>query len=209
LVKEHFKSYPFTFRNPKLVLDYQQEFSSVTKEKVERKEANQSILELAYHLQTLYKDVNYPALVVFNSLFGSSAHSKLFRELREKEGLAYTVGSSIHIFSGMLRVYAGIDKDQRLKTMQLIRQQLSDVKLGKFTDEDLMLTKKVLTNAATLAQDRPSTLMEQAYNQSIFCQDFRTYSQWIDSVNLVSREDVMVAAKQIKLQAVYFMEGVG
>ena len=51
--------------------------------------------------------------------------------------------------------------------------------------------------------------MEQAYNQSIFCQDFRTYSQWIDSVNLVSREDVMVAAKQIKLQAVYFMEGVG
>jgi len=93
--------------------------------------------------------------------------------------------------------------------MQLIRQQLSDVKLGKFTDEDLMLTKKVLTNAATLAQDRPSTLMEQAYNQSIFCQDFRTYSQWIDSVNLVSREDVMVAAKQIKLQAVYFMEGVG
>ena len=209
LVKEHFKSYPFTFRNPKLVLDYQQEFSSVTKEKVERKEANQSILELAYHLQTLYKDVNYPALVVFNSLFGSSAHSKLFRELREKEGLAYTVGSSIHIFSGMLRVYAGIDKDQRLKTMQLIRQQLSDVKLGKFTDEDLMLTKKVLTNAATLAQDRPSTLMEQAYNQSIFGQDFRTYSQWIDSVNLVSREDVMVAAKQIKLQAVYFMEGVG
>lgn len=82
------------------------------------------------------------------------------------------MGSSIHIFSGMLRVYAGIDKDQRLKTMQLIRQQLSDVKLGKLTDEDLMLTKKVLTNAATLAQDRPSTLMEQAYNQSIFAKIF-------------------------------------
>ncbi|MHC5865557.1 insulinase family protein, partial [Streptococcus pyogenes] len=104
-------------------------------------------------------DVNYPALLVFNSLFGSSAHSKLFVNLREKEGLAYTIGSSIHIFSGMLRIYAGIDKNQRLKTLQLIRQQWSDMRSGYFTDEDLELSKKMLMNAATLAQDRMSTLI--------------------------------------------------
>lgn len=208
LIEEHFKSYSWTFRNPKLDFNYHQEFSSITREKIERKEAKQSILELAYHIKTLYNDVNYPAIVVFNSLFGSSSHSKLFCELREKEGLAYTVASSLHIFSGMLRVHAGIDKEQRQKTMKIIRQQLSDMKLGKFTDEDLALTKKLLINDATLAQDRPSTLMEQAYHQSIFGQDFRNYSQWIESVNLVSREDVIAVAKQIKLQAVYFMEGI-
>lgn len=205
--ENYFRRIPFSFRKPKLALDYQQEFSSVTREKLERKEANQSILELAYHLQVLYTDVNYPALVVFNSLFGNSAHSKLFVHLREKEGLAYTVGSSVYIFSGMLRVYAGIDKRQRLKVMQLIRQQLSDIKLGKFTDEELLLTKKLLVTDATLSQDRVSTLIEEVYHQSIFGEQYIGYSKWIEAVNLVSREDIIAVSKLIKLQAVYFMEG--
>lgn len=209
MVVDFFKACPLTFRNPKLVLEYQQDFSIITKEKVERKEAKQSVLEMAYHLQVLYNDVNYPALLVFNSLFGSSAHSKLFVNLREKEGLAYTIGSSIHIFSGMLRIYAGIDKNQRLKTLQLIRQQWSDMRSGYFTDEDLELSKKMLMNAATLAQDRMSTLIEQTYNHSIYGEDDLSYDKWIKSVKLVSREEVMSVAKLMKLQAVYFMEGTG
>ena len=207
-MEDFFRSLPFSFRNPKLALDYQQEFSKITREKTERKEANQSILELAYHLQVLYTDVNYPALLVFNNLFGSSAHSKLFVQLREREGLAYTVGSSLHVFSGMMRVYAGIDRKERLRVMKLIRQQLSDMKLGKFSDEDLLLSKKVLTTDAKLSQDRVSTIIEEAYNRSIYGDQVRTYSQWIDAVNSVSREEIMAVAKGIKLQAVYFMEGI-
>lgn len=50
--------------------------------------------------------------------------------------------------------------------------------------------------------------MEEAYNRSIYGDQVRTYSQWIDAVNSVSREDIMAVAKGIKLQAVYFMEGI-
>ena len=107
----------------------------------------------------------------------------------------------------MLRVYAGIDKRQRLKVMQLIRQQLSDIKLGKFTDEELLLTKKLLVTDATLSQDRVSTLIEEVYHQSIFGEQYIGYSKWIEAVNLVSREDIIAVSKLIKLQAVYFMEG--
>lgn len=208
MVEKRFRDYQFSFRNPILALDYQQDFSSVTREKVERREVKQSILELAYHLQVVYNDVNYPALVVFNGLFGSFAHSKLFVNIREKEGLAYTIGSSVHIFSGMLRIYAGIDKEQRLKTMQLIWKQLSEMKMGQFTDEELALTKKMLVHSATLSQDRVSTLMEQVYNQSIYGENYPSVSKWIESVNLVSREDVIAVSKLMKLQALYFMEGI-
>ena len=128
--------------------------------------------------------------------------------MREKEGLAYTVGSSLHVFSGMMRVYAGIDRKERLRVMKLIRQLLSDMKLGKFTDEDLLLSKKVLTTDAKLAQDRVSTLIEVAYNRSIYGDLGPSYSQWIDAVNSVSREEIMAVAKGIRLQAVYFMEGI-
>ncbi|MGZ7230785.1 EF-P 5-aminopentanol modification-associated protein YfmF, partial [Streptococcus pyogenes] len=81
----------------------------------------------------------------------------------------------------------------------LIRQQWSDMRSGYFTDEDLELSKKMLMNAATLAQDRMSTLIEQAYNQSIYGEDNLSYDKWIKSVKLVSREEVMAVAKLMKL----------
>lgn len=207
-VKKRLLDFPISYRKPILKFEYCQPFSTITREKIERKKAKQSILQLAYHLQVLYSDVNYPALIVFNSLFGNAAHSKLFVTVREKEGLAYTIGSSVHIFSGFLKVYAGIAKDERLKVMQLIRKQLSDMKRGLFTDEELKLTKELLIQSASVAQDKQSTLIEQVYNQEIYGADYRSFTDWVESVKSVSREDVIAVSKLLRLQAVYFMEGI-
>ncbi|HEL9629162.1 TPA: insulinase family protein [Streptococcus suis] len=207
LVREKLETFKFTYRNPKLELEYQQEYSKVTREKVERKQARQSILELAYHLQVLYNDVNYPALVVFNGLLGAFSHSKLFVNIREKESLAYTIGSQVSIFSGMMKVYAGINRGDRLKVMKLISKQLLELKRGKFTVDELELTKNMLIHSATLAQDRQNNLIEQTYNQISMGERNLTWLEWIDAVKSVSIEDVVRVGKMINLQAVYFMEG--
>ncbi|HFI2692146.1 TPA: M16 family metallopeptidase [Streptococcus suis] len=207
LVREKLETFKFNYRNPKLELEYQQEYSKVTREKVERKQARQSILELAYHLQVIYNDVNYPALVVFNGLLGAFSHSKLFVNIREKESLAYTIGSQVSIFSGMMKVYAGINRGDRLKVMKLISKQLLDLKRGKFTEDELELTKNMLIHSATLAQDRQNNLIEQTYNQISMGERNLTWLEWIEAVKSVSIEDVIRVGKMINLQAVYFMEG--
>lgn len=208
LVQEKFSSFSFKYRNPKLELEYQQTYSKVTRERVERKEARQSILELAYHLQVVYNDVNYPALLVFNGLLGAFSHSKLFMNVREKESLAYTIGSQISIFSGMLKIYAGINRQDKLKAIKLIRQQVMALKQGKFTEDDLNLTKNMLVHSATLAQDRQNNLLEQVYNQVTMGQRNVTWGEWIEAVNKVSREDILRVGQLVRLQAVYFMEGI-
>lgn len=208
LVQEKFSSFSFKYRNPKLELEYQQSYSKVTRERVERKEARQSILELAYHLQVVYNDVNYPALLVFNGLLGAFSHSKLFMNVREKESLAYTIGSQISIFSGMLKIYAGINRKDKLKAIKLIRQQVMALKQGKFTEDDLNLTKNMLVHSATLAQDRQNNLLEQVYNQVTMGQRNVTLEEWIEAVNKVSREDILRVGQLVRLQAVYFMEGI-
>ncbi|HFR3747819.1 TPA: M16 family metallopeptidase [Streptococcus suis] len=208
LVQEKFSSFSFKYRNPKLELEYQQAYSKVTRERVERKEARQSILELAYHLQVVYNDVNYPALMVFNGLLGAFSHSKLFMNVREKESLAYTIGSQISIFSGMLKIYAGINRQDKLKAIKLIRQQVMALKQGKFTEDDLNLTKNMLVHSATLAQDRQNNLLEQVYNQVTMGQRNVTWGEWIEAVNKVSREDILRVGQLVRLQAVYFMEGI-
>lgn len=207
LVRDKLETFKFNYRNPKLELEYQQEYSKVTREKVERKQARQSILELAYHLQVLYNDANYPALVVFNGLLGAFSHSKLFVNIREKESLAYTIGSQVSIFSGMMKVYAGINRGDRLKVMKLISKQLLDLRRGKFTEDELELTKNMLIHSATLAQDRQNNLIEQTYNQISMGERNLTWLEWIDAVKSVSIEDIVRVGKMINLQAVYFMEG--
>ena len=201
------KTFHFNYRKPILELEYQQEFSPVTREKLERKEARQSILELAYHLQIVYNDVNYIPLIVLNGLLGAFSHSKLFVTIREKKSLAYAIGSSLNIFSGMLTIYAGIDRVNKIQVMKLIGRQLIDIKQGKFTDVELELTKSMLIHSATLAQDKQINLIEQVYNEVNFCERYIDWENWIKAIKQVSKDDIMRASKQIRLQAVYFMEG--
>lgn len=207
-VQNKFKNFDFTYRNPKLELEYSQDYSNIVHEKVERKVAQQSILELAYHLQVVYNDVNYPALLVFNGLFGAFSHSKLFMNVREKESLAYTIGSQVDIFSGMLKVYAGINREDRLRTMRLINREFLAIKRGQITEDDLELTKKSLTHSAMLAQDRQNNLIEQAYNEVCLGERNLTWQEWIDGINAVSIDDVVKVGRVIRLQAIYFMGGV-
>lgn len=207
MVSKRLKEFRFSYRNPKLEFTYQPPFSNIIKEKMERKEAAQSILELAYHVQVLYNDVNHIPLLVFNGLFGAFSHSKLFTNVREKEGLAYTIGSQLNIFSGLLKVYAGIDKENRRKSMRLISKQLLDIKRGYFTEEELERAKTMLIHSATLSQDKQGQLIEHAYNRVIFGDDQLELAEWMNAVNKVSRDDVIRVAQLVRLQAVYFMEG--
>ena len=174
---------------------------------MERKDAHQSIVELGYHFSTQYGDKTHIPLIVLNGLLGGFAHSKLFVNVREKEGLAYTISSSIDIFSGMMRIYAGIDRKNRTKTVSLIYRQIADFKKGHFTDEALNQTKKMLRNAMLLSLDRQNTLIEQAYMASVLRKTFMPISVWLNALEAVSREDIIVAATQLRLQAIYFMEG--
>lgn len=208
-VIQQFQNMAFTYRKPILHLEYKQDFFNIVHEKIERKKTKQSILELAYHLQVLYNDVNYIPLLVLNGLFGGFSHSKLFRVVREREALAYSVGSSINVYAGILKVYAGIDKSDRLKTMKLIARQLLDIKQGKISEEEIILTKKMLIHSNRLAQDRQGTQLEQIYNQITFVDRYITPKDWVELVQKVTKEDIVRVAQLIRLQAVYFMEGVG
>ena len=206
-VCEHMKTFGLQPRQLSLQLHYHQEFSNILKESLERKDAHQSIVELGYHFSTQYGDKTHIPLIVLNGLLGGFAHSKLFVNVREKEGLAYTISSSFDIFSGMMRIYAGIDRKNRTKTVSLIYRQIADLKKGHFTDEALNQTKKMLRNAMLLSLDRQNTLIEQAYMASVLQKTFMPIAVWLNALEAVSREDIIVAATQLRLQAIYFMEG--
>ena len=201
-----FNRFPFEDRQKDLVFDYQQEFSNIVQEKLEVREVNQSVLQLGYSFPTRYGDKDYFTLLVFNGLFGGFAHSRLFTEVREKEGLAYTIGSHFDIFTGLLNVYAGIDKKNRNRAMQLINKQFSTIKVGRFSEALLKQTKKMLQVNLRLAGDSPKVLIERSYNGQ-YLKNHYSVDDMIDNIDKVSKADVMQLTRKIKLQALYFLEG--
>ena len=201
-----FNRFPFEDRQKDLVFDYQQEFSNIVQEKLEVREVNQSVLQLGYSFPTRYGYKDYFTLLVFNGLFGGFVHSRLFTEVREKEGLAYTIGSHFDIFTGLLNVYAGIDKKNRNRAMQLINKQFSTIKVGRFSEALLKQTKKMLQVNLRLAGDSPEVLIERSYNGQ-YLKNHYSVDDMIDNIDKVSKADVMQLTRKIKLQALYFLEG--
>lgn len=206
-VREKIQEFQFSEREQSLQLSYQQNYSNITKEKLEQRDVHQSIVELAYHFSSQYGDSAHLPLIVLNGLLGGFAHSKLFVNVREKESLAYTISSSFDIFSGLMRIYAGIDRANRTKTIALINRQILDLKRGHFTDEELEQTKNMLKNSILLAQDRQNTLIERDYMSSVLGKKFLSLEAWLKALENVSKADLIEASQQLKLQAIYFMEG--
>ena len=206
-VREKIQSFNFAPRQQELQLVYQQEYSNVLREGLEQKDVHQSIIELAYHFPIQYGESEHLPLVVLNALLGGFAHSKLFVNLREKEGLAYTISSNFDIFSGMMRIYAGIDRSNRTRTVALINRQILDLKRGNFSQEELNQTKKMLRNSVLLAQDRQNTILERAYMASVLGNKFLSLEAWLEALEQVHKDDIVKAAGLLKLQAIYFMEG--
>lgn len=206
LIENYCSDLNFTDRFPQLQFQCHQDFSNVVLNQVEKKEANQSILELAYQVEAPYASKDFFTLLVMNGLLGAFSHSRLFSIIREKEGLAYSIGSQFDSLTSYLNIYVGIDKGQRKKVMRLVHQQWMAFKQGQISFQELQQTKLALKNNLLLAEDRQVHLIEQVYNNSVFEGQCFQIDRWLTEIDKVSKEDVSALARTIKLQAIYFME---
>ena len=207
-VKEWLRSFSFTGRQIDVKPQYQQPYSIVLREGMVRKNVGQSVLELAYHCSTSYGDKHHLVMVVMNGLLGGFAHSKLFTNVRENAGLAYTISSQLDLFSGQLRMYAGIDRGNRNQARKLMNHQLLELKKGNFTDLEIEQTKEMIRRTLLLAQDSQTSLIERVYLNSLLGKSTSDFDSWVEKLNQVDKETICKAANSVRLQAIYFMEGI-
>lgn len=206
-MKKQFQTFSFQARQVLLELEEQQGFSKVMREKIEKKEVNQSILELAYHLPLTYATKEHSTLLVLNGLLGEFSSSKLFVNVREKRGLAYTIGSQIDSLTACLKIYAGIEKNRRREVMKVIHRQWLDLKNGQFSLDELEQAKSLVASQLLSNKDRAIYLMELAYQEDFFGKDQMDVDKKLTEVDEVCKDDLINLANKIKLQALYFMEG--
>lgn len=174
--------------------------------KAEEQPLQQSKLNLAYRLPAPYRGKNFYAALVFNGLFGGTPISLLFKNVREKNSLAYYATSSYDSFTEVLSVKTGIDAPNKAIVEAIIEEQLARVQAGDFTQTLFDQVVASLVNARESRLDSARALLNQAVLDALTNQQL-TSEEWVARVEAVTPEEVIAVAKQVTLQASYFLKG--
>lgn len=175
-------------------------------EVIEKQDITQSKLNLGYTIDCDFTSKNHYAFTVFNALFGGFSQSRLFQVVREQNSLCYYISSSYDAFNGVMLVNAGIEAQDYQKTLNLIEQQLSDLKNGHIQDEEMAIAKMMLKNALKKTNDEASSMIALAYNRDI-TGIHETNEEYIEKLMNVTLEEIVQVAQNVKLDTIYFLTG--
>ncbi len=148
---------------------------------------------------------DWPAMLVFNGIYGGDLHSKLFQNVREKESLAYYASSRLDRNKGLMFVNSGLQAENREKAEKIILDQLDEMKQGAITDEEFGATLRSLETSFKSAQDSQAGIAEFYFNQHLLGTE-DTFDTLSERVSCVTKEDVIRVAKGINLDTVYFLQ---
>lgn len=160
------------------------------------------VLGLDVHLTT--EEEKY-ITSVYNGILGGSATSKLFQEVREKASLAYTASSSFIRHKGNIMINCGIEIKNYEKALEIIRQQLDDIRNGKFTEEDLENSKKGIISVIKGIEDEQDTEMTYYFGQEL-SGDKMEIPKYIETIQNVTRQNVIDIANKIEINTIYFLK---
>ena len=141
---------------------------------------------------------------VYNAILGGGANSKLFQNVREKESLAYTAGSTYKKQKDAIFIRCGIEIANYEKALNTIKKQLEDMKQGNFTDEDIENSKKIITESIVGISSEQDAEITYCYSQEL-ANEFITLEEYIEGVNKVLKEEIIDLANNTLIDTIYFL----
>lgn len=170
----------------------------------EPKDVTQGKLVIGLDIDFYEPDSKY-AMCLYNVILGESATSKMFQNVREKAGLAYSARSTYVRQKNNIFVRAGIEISNYEKALNIIKEQLEDMKNGKFTEEDIENAKKYMVAGIKTIQDEQDSEITYYMGQELSGK-LIYFEDYINKINDVTREQIDQIAKNININTIYFLK---
>jgi predicted Zn-dependent peptidase len=140
-----------------------------------------------------------PAARVLATILGGGLSSRLFLELRERQGLAYSVFSDYNSFvdTGAFSVYAGVSPDNISRAMQVIINELARLKTELVSDAELTKVKHKLAGGLQLALESTSAIADRVGSRMVLLNEVKLPDETIADIEGVTAEDVQAVAKDL------------
>lgn len=146
-------------------------------------------------------DVSLPVMIM-TDIFGGGPYSRLFSNVREKMSLCYYCSASAVRQKGLITVESGVEKENAEKAEKAIISQLDIVKNGEFSDFEFNSSLKSICDSLNTYNDSQVSLDTwyalKANNSTLYSPE-----DIAERIKQITREDVVNAAKGVKLHTVY------
>lgn len=208
LVKEAFAKIKFeeTFDEKLEFLDYETKTIEKVNEVIEKQNNNQSIVLMGYRSEIRECDDLYNGMFLLNNMLGGYFHSTLFQEVREKNSLAYSIGSDYNSAKGTFVIHAGISANKFNKFKEIVNKIISDYQNGLIDEKTMEITKKMLINAQYKIADQPSYGVSAIIKEVAGIEEKSTEEK-VEIIKKITKEEVMKAAQALKLDTIFMLEG--
>jgi predicted Zn-dependent peptidase len=135
---------------------------------------------------------------VLSSALGGGMSSRLFQEIREKRGLAYSVYSYAQQFagSGQIGFYAGCNPSKATEVINIIQEVLADVASNGMSHEEIERAKGAVRGSLVLSQEDSASRMSRIGKSEIVYGDIMGFDEILKAVARVTPEDVRVIASE-------------
>jgi len=131
--------------------------------------------------------------LLLNVLLGGNMSSRLFQEIREKRGLAYSIYSYIASYSdsGYLAIYMGVDKESVNESLALIFQEISNMQNSPVSETELDNAKDFVKSGLFLSLENMETIMTRIARNELHFGRYIPLKEVLDSIDGVSCEDIL------------------
>lgn len=143
-------------------------------------------------------------IALYNTILGKGANSKLFLNVREKEGLAYSAGSTYLKRNNAIIISTGIEVSKYNKAVEVIKNQLKDMEDGNITEKEMKDAKQFINAGLNLINESSENMIEYRFDKDLYNEeiDIEKYRKKIEEIK---KEDIVKVAKQIKIDIIYFL----
>jgi predicted Zn-dependent peptidase len=135
---------------------------------------------------------------ILNTLLGGGMSSRLFQNIRERQGLAYSIYSDLNPYrdTGCLAVYAGTSLASAAKVVQSVVSEFRKLKTEMVTEEELRRSKAQLKGSLMLSLESSTSRMSNLARQEMYFDHFYDLDELIQRIEAVSAQDLIDLANE-------------
>ena len=145
------------------------------------------------------KDPDRYPLMVFNNLLGRGMSSRLFKEIRERRGLAYSVGSSVSRFvdTGVLVISAGVSPENLREAATVIRQEVQKLVEEAVSEEEMTKVRDYSIGNLRLGLETSMALGQRAGELLLTMGEIEPIESVVEKLRAVTPDDILRVARRI------------
>jgi predicted Zn-dependent peptidase len=138
------------------------------------------------------------ASYILNTLLGGGMSSRLFQNIRERQGLAYAIYSDLNPYrdTGCLSVYAGTSRESATKVVQSVVGEFRNLKTQDVSAEELRRAKDQLKGSLMLSLESSTARMSNLARQEMYFDRFYSMDELLEKIEAVTADDIRAFANE-------------